>query len=331
MSAPLAEQTSNFDDIPDPTAEDIEAFSAVSDTFSKIYLDVPVWPLPQHEAHLLRHFVEHLAASFDLCDDARHFATVVPQRAAVCPTLLNAVLASSARHLSRISTYDLFISDQYHQKCLNHLIPMLSDHAAIMDENLLAATVILRFLEEIEVPVSGTNSQNHLLGTHVFISAQERSTHSGGLRQAAFWIGLRQEIYVAFVSQRSIAPALEHCNIDRSFDAADDCTWANRIVVHCADVIRFCFGDGERSLAHYAALCEYSAQWMLFKPPSFAPIYYREPGENDVFPEMWLLGDHVVCALQHHHLALILLAAHNPRVPRLGPGQKSALKAMDVS
>jgi hypothetical protein len=33
---------------------------------------------------------------------------------------------------------------------LKHLIPMLNDTAAIMDENLLAATVILRFLEEVE-------------------------------------------------------------------------------------------------------------------------------------------------------------------------------------
>ena len=118
---------------------------------------------------------------------------------------------------------------------------MLDDSAAILDENLLASTIILRHIEEIEVPLSGqspTDQSSHLLGAHAFITAQERATVTGGLRQAAFWVGLRQEIYVAFVNQRSIIPALEHSNIDRSFEAAPDHVWGCRMVVLCADVIR---------------------------------------------------------------------------------------------
>ncbi|KAJ9649400.1 hypothetical protein H2199_000175 [Coniosporium tulheliwenetii] len=297
------------------TSDFATGFSTVSDTLSKIYLDAPVWPLQdREEAQLMRYFIENLARSFDLCDQDRHFALVVPQRAAICPTLLNAIFAASARHLSRISDFDPFVSDRYHQECLKHLIPELSDTAAIMDENLLAATVILRFLEEVEVPVSGADTQSHLLGTHVFISAQERSTVMGGLRQAAFWVGLRQEIYMAFVNQRSILPALEHCNIDRSFDMANDCTWANRIVVHCADVLRYCFGDGEHSVNTYNQLSDYCRDWMAYKPASFSPIFYREASEGELFPEVWLLSDAVVTGLQHYHLARILLTAHNPKI-----------------
>lgn len=133
------------------TSDFATGFSAVSETLSKIYLDAPIWPLQdREEAQLMRYFTEVLARSFDLCDQDRHFALVVPQRAAICPTLLNAIFAASARHLSRISDFDPFVSDRYHQECLKHLIPELSDTAAIMDENLLAATIILRFLEEVE-------------------------------------------------------------------------------------------------------------------------------------------------------------------------------------
>lgn len=99
---------------------------------------------------LMRYFVENLSPCFDLCDPDRHFALVVPHRAAVCPVLLNAIFACSAKHLSRVSGFDPYISDRYHQECLKHLIPMLNDSAAVMDENLLAATVILRFLEEVQ-------------------------------------------------------------------------------------------------------------------------------------------------------------------------------------
>ncbi|KAF2141177.1 uncharacterized protein K452DRAFT_228673 [Aplosporella prunicola CBS 121167] len=308
-------------------------FSPVSETsaaLSRIYLDAPVWPLEEkEEARLMRYYIDNLAPCLDLCDPDRHFALVVPQRAAMCPTLLNAIFAVASRHLSRVSTFDPFVSDRYHQECLKHLIPLLSDSAAIMDENLLAATVILRFLEEIDIPISGNDSTSHLLGTHVFISAQERSTIMGGLRQAAFWIGLRQEIYMAFVNQRTILPNLEHCNIDRSFEPTNDCTWANRIVTHCADVIRYCYGEGERNVACYNRLVDYCDGWYVYKPASFSPIFQKEPDEESVFPEIWLLSDAVVTGLQHYHLCKILLTAHNPKIPRLGPGQKQALRKMD--
>ena len=56
----------------------------------------------------------------------------------------------SARHLNRISTYDPYAADRYYHKCLNHLQAVVYDTQAILDENLLAATVILRFLEEVD-------------------------------------------------------------------------------------------------------------------------------------------------------------------------------------
>ncbi|KAF2090272.1 hypothetical protein K490DRAFT_20785, partial [Saccharata proteae CBS 121410] len=288
--------------------------------------DTPAWPLQEREeATLMRYYVEHLASLFDVCDQDRHFELIVPQRAAVCPILLNAIFAASARHMSRVGNFDPFVSDRYHQECLKHLIPMLGNTAVIMDENLLAATVILGYLEEID----GQESQGHLLGTHIFLSAQERSTLMGGLRQAAFWVGLRQEIYMAFVNQRTIMPVLEHCNIDRSFEPAHDCIWANRIVVLCADVLRYCFGDGEQSFTTYNKLLDYCHGWNLYKPPSFTPIFHKEADAERVFPETWLLSDATVTGMQHYHLVRILLTAHNPKIPRLGPGQKQALRKMD--
>ncbi|GAB7362556.1 hypothetical protein MBLNU230_g2873t1 [Neophaeotheca triangularis] len=309
------------------------AYNASSESLSRIYLDKPVFPLEDKEqAKLLRYFVDVLARNFDMMDPLRHFTTVVPQRAATCPTLLNAIFALSAKHLSRIGQCDSYISDVYHQECLKHLIPMLDDTSAILDDNLLTSTIILRHLEEFEVPLSGQlhpDSSSHLLGAHAFIAAQERATLSGGLRHSAFWVGLRQEIYVAFVNQRSIMPALEHCNIDRSCEPADDYTWACRIVVCCADVIRFCFGDGDRSNATYDHLADSCAQWYACKPASFTPVYWKEANPETIFPESIFIADHLSVGVQHWHIAKILLCAHNPRVPRLGLGRATALKAVD--
>lgn len=83
---------------------------AVSQTLSRIYLNRPCWPLQVsaygrddsrvgtksqqngEEAKLLRHFVENLARNFDLTDPLNHFRSVVPQRAATCPTLMVSLL-----------------------------------------------------------------------------------------------------------------------------------------------------------------------------------------------------------------------------------------------
>ncbi|EME49909.1 hypothetical protein DOTSEDRAFT_68653 [Dothistroma septosporum NZE10] len=245
---------------------------------------------------------------------------------------MNAIFALSARHLSRIGEYDPLVSNKYHQECLKHLIPMLDDTAAILDENLLASTIILRHLEELEVPISGqlpADQHSHLLGAQAFIQAQERAAVTGGLRQAAFWVGLRQEVYVAFVNQRPVLPALEHCNVDRSFETADDHIWACRMVVLCADTLRFCFSDGHHTAVNYKYLEEQVQHWWTSKPSSFVPVYYREPEGEEAFPEIWYVADEHATGIQHFHLARILLASHNPSTPRLGPGRASALRTMD--
>ena len=140
---------------------------------------------------------------------------------------------------------------------------------------------------------------------------------------------MRQEIFFAYISQRSILPTLTHCNIDRSFEAADDYVWANRIIVHCADVLRYCYGDGPKNTSAYTELVDYCDSWMALKPSTFAPMYYKDADEWNLFPEVWLLGDAVVTGMQHYYLARILLTAHNPQLPRLGPASKSALVRME--
>ncbi|KAI5370836.1 putative zn(2)-C6 fungal-type DNA-binding domain, fungal transcription factor [Septoria linicola] len=328
--------SSSLDDLTAQSGIDITfagAENTVSATLSRIYLDVPCWPLKdREEAILLRHFVERLARNFDLTDPRKHFRTVVPQRAAVCPTLMNAIFALSARHLSRIGSYDPLVSNRYHQETLKYLIPTLDSTDAILDENLLASLIILRHLEEVEVPLSGqspSDQSSHLLGAQAFIAAQERAAVFGGLRQAAFWVGLRQEVYVAFVNQRPVLPALEHCNVDRSFDAAEDHVWSCRMVVLCADVLRFCFGEAPQTIDGYRYLETQVETWWSCKPSSFTPVFYREPEGEEIFPYIWYVSDEYATGIQHFHLARILLSSYNPSIPRLGPSRAAALKAMD--
>ena len=128
-----------------------------------------------------------------------------------------------------------------------------------------------------------------MLGIQVFVGARDPYAMRGGLSEAAFWVGLRQEIYSAMMKNKAITLNLENCLVDRSIEPTSDFGWANRAVVHCADVLNCCFGSRGVTLGHWESLKSYSEQWRETAPSSFAPIYYRDPNREagEVFPEIW--------------------------------------------
>lgn len=190
---------------------------------------------------------------------------------------------------------------------------MMNDSANVMDEDLFAATIILRVLEEMDgecthnlifpsfplvsdwlvncylVATVGEDTLGYMLGIQVFVSASRPHTTPGGLSEAAFWVGLRQEIYSALMTRQPIRLSLTLCRAAPSAAAADDYGWANRAVVLCADVINLCFSDNGVSLTAWAALRSDADTWEAKKPGSFRPIYYKdaEPLAGRAFPEIW--------------------------------------------
>lgn len=64
--------------------------------------------------------------------------------------IMNAILASAARHIAFISGTTDTTSEKYHNKCLQILIPVLDDPGDVLDENLCAAIIILRQYEEYD-------------------------------------------------------------------------------------------------------------------------------------------------------------------------------------
>lgn len=126
------------------------------------------WELPNEKAAvLLRHYVVVLstwvcftqarsylrtanAVQFDLTDPYRHFGVVVPRLAIGCPALQKAILCVSATHLQILTGDDSYAADYFLQQCLELLIPRLDEEGADKDECLLAASVLLRLIEELQ-------------------------------------------------------------------------------------------------------------------------------------------------------------------------------------
>ncbi|KAI4601060.1 hypothetical protein KJ359_012247 [Pestalotiopsis sp. 9143b] len=258
------------------------------------------------EVRLMKYYLEHMCHWFDLCDNQRHFAVEVPRRAIACPTLLNAIFALSSRHLSMGERFDPYAADRYQQECLNQLSAIILDSSNLSNDDLLAATILLRTLEEMDVPLIGADHELHLHGIQLFMSfmpsdspaavgsPSQPRTETSSLRQACFWTGLRQEIVMAFVNQRPVKMRLDHSFIDRSLapPAADD-VWANRIILHCADVLRYCFGTGGEATADdWLRLKAHDDAWLRARPPSWLPVAYAEPDRDkgEVFPTILYLS-----------------------------------------
>jgi hypothetical protein len=284
---------------------------------------------------LFRYFIQKLAPLFDMCDDERHFARVVPRRAVSCPPLMNAMMAASAKHLSRVSGLDGFTVDRHHQKCINSLIPILSSSAAIMDENLLPAIVILRFIEELDAPRDSPAPESHLLGTRVFVSAQEDMCGYTSLWRAAYWLALRQEIHMAFVQTRPIHPsfALEKAQqvVRRDDEHDNGCSYANLIILHCAACIRYFYGPEAPNAAKWQDLKDTLDGLWDQRPWMFYPMHAKDDDSRSVFPIRQYLNDAVVTGVQHYLLVQILMAAHNPATPKLGPDQARATREVDLN
>lgn len=289
------------------------------------------WPLrDKNEAQLFCHYVRNIAPLFDLCDHERHFATVVPQRATTCPPLLNALLAASAKHSCCFGLVSPLVADKYYQESLGTIIPVLSSETVVRDENLLAAIVILRFIEEVDIPFSPGGPQSHLIGTRAFLAARDRTRKFSKLGIAVFWLALRQEIFMALIHSRSVHPDLLIEDIVSPWEPPKcDCDYANRVIVQAALCVQYCFGEKNQQFSTWEELTDALDRWYAERPWQFYPMSAEEENEDQFLPEPKYLSDAVVTGLQHYYMARLILEAHNPTVPKLGPARKMRLKETD--
>ncbi|KAK1829133.1 hypothetical protein QBC39DRAFT_139994 [Podospora conica] len=287
-----------------------------------VYLARSVFPLSDpEEARLLGHFVQNLARWLDLCDPVRSFETIVPHRASTCTVLMNAIFALSSRHMSYIQKAKSGLRPnpdpdeplstlKYGCACSEKLRPMLEYDETMSDENMFAAAIILRVWEEMGVINIGKDYEGYMLSINHFVEKggqlQDSCLIPGSLGAASFWVGLRQEIYVAVVMNREVRLRLVRSLVDplRSFEAADDHTWANRAVLHCAEVLNFYHGS--RSPARWRELQQWNRLWEDSIPESYAPIFQEDENKH-AFPAIWYLQSCHVIGVQHHLLAQLFI------------------------
>lgn len=106
--------------------------------------------LSPHEARLMQHFIEHLAPSIDVVCSSQIFGRLVPRMAFQSPILLTSIFAVASKHISKTRGATYPTPETYFQETLDHLIPVLNEPDALVEDYILAAVVILRVMEEMD-------------------------------------------------------------------------------------------------------------------------------------------------------------------------------------
>lgn len=199
-----------------------------------------------------------------------------------------------------------------------------------MDETLFIIVVILRLLEEFDVSIVGADTQGHLLGAQSLTRVQEKVGMDSGLRQAAYWACLRQEIYISLRYQHSVRLNLQLYKESLAVRPGDPrFSMACSATLHCAEAVQFAFGDAPRS--RHRQLLDYNdrmAQGCV--PDSLQPFYRAEAGgPGGGFPDIRYSGDDDTIAAQYFKLARILLVTHDPAIPKTGPANRRATRAAE--
>ena len=157
------------------------------------------------------------------------------------------------------------------------------------------------------VMVTGSDEERHLAGCSALLRASqglEVDPSTPGLRQAAFWVYMRQCLYNACVNQQPPNVDLDlvlspvPVSSDPIGDLRSETAWANTMTWTCATVMQFCFASGfqepSERMKNWQALSDAVKSWMKGRPHTFDPIYCRDPvvtGGGNPFPEFWFTAD----------------------------------------
>ncbi|CEJ59815.1 hypothetical protein PMG11_08419 [Penicillium brasilianum] len=297
-------------------------------------------PLTYREAYLVHHFATHLGYWLDCTDASRQFTRKIPTLVKQSPILLHAVLSYAARHVG-----DAEMAEQAHERCVELLIPSLSSETVTDDDILLCAIVILRVFEQLNVMVTGSDQERHLAGCSALLRAsqgREVDPSTPGLRQAAFWVYMRQCLYNACVHQQAPNVDLNLVLIpppaggDPLSDLRSETAWANTMTWICATVVHFCFGSSypepSSRIRRWQELSEAVESWLITRPDTFDPIWYSEAVKEsgNPFPEIWFTADWHIMAFGFYHLARMLLAIYKPSPKFAVRGLHSPARESDV-
>ncbi|OQE83112.1 hypothetical protein PENNAL_c0034G09808 [Penicillium nalgiovense] len=201
---------------------------------------------------------------------------------------------------------------EYMLKCIPELIQFPEIQDPIHQENIMAATIVLRQYEEMEEETEegeiGNNADervNFLAITQTIIDTMISTPLDHSLATAAYWIAIRQEVYYALTRQR--APQFRF-----SSDRWQNASTANTMIMFASEVAKWRWGAKQPQ--EWEKLKAKQQQLYHDHPHELEPILEKnaDRAKGNMFPTIWYSFDSQVTAIQHLKLAEMILIAESP-------------------
>ncbi|TDZ44791.1 Adhesion and hyphal regulator 1 [Colletotrichum trifolii] len=216
-----------------PDATNLQSrLTSLSDSERKTWRADRYIILTNHEAVLFRHFTERSSRWLDFLDPDKLFSTYAVRLALRNAGLTNAILALSAKHLSKLSSSRAEDNPSYVQEA-----PAYPSYTN--SEELNATAIVISAYEMLDESDGRGNWQRHLKGIFWIQRSQNVDGYSGGLQQAVWWAWLRQDLWAAFREERRClsfwAPHKDYHELDQHGLAHMAIYLLSQAVNFCAD------------------------------------------------------------------------------------------------
>jgi hypothetical protein len=220
-------------------------------------------------------------------------------------------------------------------------------------------------LTSIVPSTTGSDAGQHLAGSSAILRASQGNHYvdpsAPTLREAAFWVYVRQCLYTATVNQQppdidfSLQLHPKPSSMQDSHPLARlrlDTAWANQMTWITALIVSFCFeaetpGEQNDKLARWHELWDAVQAWAKDRPKGFDPIWHGVAGDDSCFPQVYFTADWhgtlwssliygpslihwVAVAFGLYHFSCIMLHGFKPG-PRFAIRTVGSLSNKDVS
>ena len=295
--------------------------------------------LSEEELVLFQHFVDYIGPILDLFDSTRQFSTHVPRLAVRNVGLLRSLLAVAARHLAlqtdlqpqpdagngqamnataagETSNMYLQTAMHYYYETLRYLSQNLLYPAYTKSGEIIATAILISTYEMFDSQGSYSDGgwERHLRGIFWIQRSQDNNGETAdGLRRAAWWAWLRQDIWVAFRQSRRTLTIWRPTK--RLMDLTPE-ELARRIIYIACRCVDFAANekhyDMNIRIEQGDKLLQALDDWFRILPAAFRPIYAVPPNESDTFSPIWIHPPSYAAAIQTFHFARIIVLINQP-------------------
>lgn len=251
--------------------------------------------LKRHEVDLFDYFVKHFTSRLDLFNPQHIFSNHVPHLAMHNVGLLNAIMALSLCHmsgaLSNTSIEQRTPNEAYHyyHETLQYLQTAMQYESYHSSEEVYATCLIIASYEMLNG--SRLDWDRHLQGFKYLQESQGINGESSGLKQAVWWVWLRQDMWAALREKRK---PFSNWRPTKGYGQTTPHEMAQRSVYLMARVVSYCSQEeidkGHSDIVSRSAkgdnLLRALDDWYRHLPVQFNPLpSNEEPGS--VFRKIW--------------------------------------------